>query len=330
MILAFDTSCDDTSVSCFLDKNRFSNIVSSQNDIHEKFGGVMPEIAARQHLKNITYMTEEAMERMEATIKDIECIAVTTGPGLLPSLLVGVSFAKGFAYANSLPIVSINHIEGHIFAPFIEYKLKFPFIALVISGGHTHLLRVADIGRYALLGKTLDDAVGEAFDKVARILDIGYPGGPIIDKLSKSGNADKYTIPKGLEHKNTLNFSFSGTKTFVKNLVNKSSYLSINDKADIAASFQKSAIEILWRRSYQACLDTGVMRLAISGGVSANSCLRELFTKESKKKGIELFLPKKELTTDNALMIAFAASFKMHEATFEYSSIEANPRYKIY
>ncbi len=329
MILAFDTSCDDTSVSCFLDKTTYSNVISSQNEIHKKYGGIMPEVAARKHIENIAYLTKEAMLRMNASLKDIDDIAVTVGPGLLPSLLVGVSFAKGLAYANKVPISPVNHIEGHIFAPFIEYDICFPFVALVISGGHTHIFLVKSVGGYVLLGKTLDDAVGEAFDKVARLLDAGYPGGPVIDRLSKTGNPDRYNIPKGMESKNTLNFSFSGTKTFVKNLVNNASYLSISDKADIAASFQKAAVDILWKRAYEACLQTGIKRLAVSGGVSANSRLREEFAKNAEECGIELFMPKKELTTDNALMIAFAASLK-HSPTFNYSSIEANPRLRIY
>ncbi len=330
MILAFDTSCDDTSVSCFIDKKQYSNVISSQNDIHSRFGGIMPEVAARKHMENISLLTLEALKRMNACIKDVSKIAVTVGPGLLPSLLVGVSFAKGLAYANNIPIIPINHIEGHIFAPLLEHDLTFPFVALVISGGHTHLFLTEGVGKYRLLGKTLDDAVGEAFDKVARVLEIGYPGGPAIDKLSKTGNADKYNIPKGMESKNTLNFSFSGTKTFVKNLVNNSPNLSITDKADIAASFQKAAIDILWKRSYEACVLTGVKRLVVSGGVSANSYLRDMFKRNALKNGIELLLPKKELTTDNALMIAFAASFQTENATFEYSKIEANPRFRIY
>ncbi len=329
MILAFDTSCDDTSVSCFLDKTKYSNVISSQNEIHKKYGGIMPEVAARKHIENIAYLTKEAMLRMNAALRDIDEIAVTVGPGLLPSLLVGVSFAKGLAYANKIPISPVNHIEGHIFAPFIEYDIRFPFIALVISGGHTHIFLAKSVGEYALLGKTLDDAVGEAFDKVARLLDAGYPGGPVIDKLSKTGNPYRYSIPKGMENRNTLNFSFSGTKTYVKNLVNNASYLSISDKADIAASFQRAAVDILWKRAYEACLQTGIKRLVVSGGVSANSLLREEFAKNAKEYGMELFIPKKELTTDNALMIAFAASLK-RSPTFDYSSIEANPRLRIY
>lgn len=330
MILAFDTSCDDTSVSCFENYNRYSSLVSSQNDIHKKFGGIMPEIAARKHIEVIGYLTKEAIKRVGAKLSDIEYIAVTTGPGLLPSLLVGVSFAKGLAFANSLPVISVNHIEGHLFAPFFGDSVQFPFIGLVVSGGHTHIFLAEGVNRYKLLGKTLDDAVGEAFDKVARILNVGYPGGPVIDRLSKIGNPYRFNIPKGMESKDTLNFSFSGTKTFVKNLVNNYKNLSKTDIYDIAASFQKSSIDILWKRAQQACIKYNVSKLAISGGVSANSYLREKFIQESKKSGITLFIPKKEMTTDNALMIAFIASMKKDKSSFDYSSIEANPRFRIY
>ncbi len=330
MILAFDTSCDDTSVSCFVDYNRYSNIVSSQNDIHEKFGGIMPEIAARKHIEVIGYLTKEAIKKIGAELSDVKHIAVTIGPGLLPSLLVGVSFAKGLAFANNLPIIPVNHIEGHLFAPFFGKEVQFPFVGLVVSGGHTHIFLVDAVGQYKLLGKTLDDALGEAFDKVARILNVGYPGGPVIDRLSKIGNPCRFNIPKGMDSRNTLDFSFSGTKTFVKNLVNNYKNLSKTDIYDIAASFQKSSIDILWKRALQACKKYNIPRLAISGGVSANSYLREKFKRESEKNSITLFIPKKEMTTDNALMIAFIASMKKDKSSFNYSSVEADPRFRIY
>jgi N6-L-threonylcarbamoyladenine synthase len=331
LILAFDTSCDDTSVACFIDKNRYSNIVSSQNEIHRKYGGIMPEMAARKHIESIGFLTREALESSDVLIDDVEIVAVTVGPGLLPSLLVGVSFAKGLAFANKKKIMPINHIEGHLFAPFFDKnEIDFPFMSLIVSGGHTHLFLVEGVGRYKLIGKTLDDAVGEAFDKVARVLDVGYPGGPVIDRLSKDGNPYRYNIPMGLDKKKTFDFSFSGTKTYVKNLVNNSQSLSKTDICDIAASFQKSSVEILWKKAYSACQFYNVHRLAVSGGVSANSLLRSYFQKESVQNGIELFLPNREMTTDNALMIAFAAYLKKDEASYNYLLIEANPRLKIY
>ncbi len=330
MILAFDTSCDDTSAACFEDRLRYSNIVSSQNEIHKKYGGIMPEMAARKHIETIGYLTKEALNRINASLDEVENIAVTVGPGLLPSLLVGVSFAKGLAYSYKKGIIPINHIEGHLFAPFFNRKLIYPFISLIVSGGHTHLFLVKGVGDYQLIGKTLDDAVGEAFDKVARILDVGYPGGPVIDRLSKLGNPDRFNISMGLDKKNNLNFSFSGTKTYVKNLVNNRTSLSKTDIYDIAASFQKASVELLYKKALWACRIYGVNQLAVSGGVSANSFLREYFSIESKKDNIEIMLPEKELTTDNALMIAFAASLKRDGAIYDYGSIEANPKLRIY
>ncbi len=330
MILAFDTSCDDTAVACFENCNRYSNVVSSQNEVHAKYGGVLPELAARKHLEAIGYLTKEAIERAGAGLRDMEYVAVTVGPGLPPALLVGVAFAKGIAYSANLPIIPVNHIEGHLFAPFFCRKLEFPFVALVVSGGHTHLFRVDGVGRYKLLGKTLDDAVGEAFDKVARLLGLGYPGGPVIDKLSKSGNPHAYSIPAGLSNRETLDFSFSGPKTAVKNLVKKMGSLSITDRNNIAASFQKSAIDILLKRSIEACKREKIDMLVVSGGVSANSYLRRSFAEETQKNSIRLLLPPPEMTTDNALMIAFSAFLTKDRATKEYLSIEANPKYRIY
>jgi len=324
VILAFDTSCDDTSAAV-LGNSKQSNIVISQNFIHEPFGGVMPEMAARTHFENIDEATRRALRETQCSIKDITHIAATVGPGLLPSLLIGVSFAKGLAYRYSLPLIPINHIEGHIFASFLENDIDFPFIVLIISGAHTHLYLVESIGKYKLIGKTLDDAVGEAFDKVARLLKLGYPGGPIIDKLSKSGNPDSFKIPKGLSKRNTLNFSFSGVKTHVKNLVEKSGELSKTFVCDLSASFQRSCVEILCEKTLLALKKYGVKRLVLAGGVSANSALRSCMSLLSKEHGFELFLPPLSLCTDNALMIAKAAQFRLDLATFDLDSIDANP-----
>ncbi len=323
VVLAFDTSCDDTSCA-ILGTNIQSNIVISQNIIHEPYGGIMPEMAARTHFENIDKALQLAFEQAGCNIKDITHIAVTVGPGLLPSLLVGVSFAKGLAYRYNLPLIPINHIEGHIFASFVEKDMGFPFIVLIVSGAHTHLYLAEGIGKYKLLGKTLDDAVGEAFDKVARILQLGYPGGPIIDKLSKNGKADSFKIPKGLSKKNTLNFSFSGVKTYVKNLVEKSPTLSKTFVCDVAASFQRSCVEILCEKTLMALKKYNINRLVLAGGVSANSLLRAKMSELSQSFSFELFLPPLSLCTDNALMIAKATMFKLN-VKFELSSIDANP-----
>ncbi len=330
MILAFDTSCDDTSVALYKDDKIYSNVVSSQNDVHAKFGGVIPELAARKHAEVIAYLTDEALDRVGSDLKDVNHVAVTVGPGLLPSLLVGLSFAKALAYANNLPIIPINHIEGHIFAPFFNKYIEYPFLSLVVSGGHTHLFYVKNFGNYELVGKTLDDAVGEAFDKVARVLGLEYPGGPVIDKLSKNGNPYQFRIPKGLENDKSFNFSFSGVKTHVKNLVKKLDGLSKTQIMDIAASFQKASIDVLIEKTVRAAKELNVKIVSVSGGVSANSYLREAFKKASEKHAFTLVLPEKEMTTDNALMIAFTASLDVNRATWEYAKIEANPSLRLF
>ncbi len=330
MILAFDTSCDDTSVAFYKSNKIYSNVVSSQNDIHSKFGGVIPELAARKHAEVIAYLTEEALNKVGANIGSVDYVAVTVGPGLLPSLLVGVSFAKALAYANNLPIIPINHIEGHIFAPFFNRNIKYPFLSLVVSGGHTHLFYVKNFGNYELIGKTLDDAVGEAFDKVARVLGLEYPGGPVIDKLSKNGDPYKFNIPKGLRNDRSFNFSFSGVKTHVKNLVKKLGSLSKTQIVDIAASFQKVSIDVLAEKTIGAAKNLNVKTISVSGGVSANSYLREKFSQVCSQNGIKLIIPSKEMTTDNALMIAFVASLDMNKATQEYFKIEANPSVRLF
>ncbi len=329
MILAFDTSCDDTSVAFYRDGENYSNIISSQNDIHAKFGGVIPELAARKHAEAIAYLTEEALNRANADLRDVDYVAVTVGPGLLPSLLVGVSFAKALAYANDLSIIPVNHIEGHIFAPFFNRAIEYPFLSLVVSGGHTHLFLVKNLGNYELIGKTLDDAVGEAFDKVARVLGLEYPGGPVIDRLSKTGNPYQFRIPKGLENDKSFNFSFSGVKTHVKNLVKKLGDLSKTQVADIAASFQKASIDVLVEKTVRAAKELNVKIVSVSGGVSANSYLRDAFKEASKEHNFSLVLPEKKMTTDNALMIAFAASLDLRKATKVYSKIEADPSLRL-
>ena len=329
MILAFDTSCDDTSVAILKREGSYVNLVSSQDEIHKKLGGVVPELAARRHAEVIAYLTKEVLKRARLKLEEIEYIAVTVGPGLLPSLLVGVAFAKSLAYSLKLPVIPVNHIEGHIFAPFFKRELKFPFLSLVVSGGHTHLFLVKGVGEYELIGRTLDDAVGEAFDKVARVLGLGYPGGPIIDRLSKTGDPYRFNIPQGLKYEKSLNFSFSGVKTHVKNLVNKMGVLSKTDIADIAASFQRASIDILLEKTVRASKELGVNIVSVSGGVSANSYLREVFRKEAKNQGFELVLPEKEMTTDNALMIAYRASLDLSSATDDYSIVEANPSLSI-
>ncbi len=306
IILGIETSCDETSI-CVLKDGRevLSNIVSSQIDIHKEFGGVVPEIASRHHIKNISYVLDEALDRANITLKDLDVIAVTYGPGLVGALLVGVSFAKSLAYALNIPLIPVHHIQGHIAANYLtDSNLKPPFIALVVSGGHSHIIKVEDYTKFKIIAKTRDDAVGEAFDKVARVLGLGYPGGPKVSKLAKIGQ-DTYKLPKAKFE--NLDFSFSGIKTAVLNLANKEK--DNLRKADIAKSFENNVCNILVENTIIAMKQTGIKDVALAGGVAANDTLRELLCKKAKENGFNAYIPKLEFCTDNAAMIASAGYY---------------------
>ncbi len=303
LILGIDTSCDDTSASVVEDGAKIiSNIVSSQDDIHRKYGGVVPELASRRHIELIWPVVHEAMHAAGAKFKDISAIAVTNGPGLIGSLLIGVGFAKAIAYVHKIPLVAVNHLEGHIQAVFLEARPGFPFIALVVSGGHTSIYRVDDIGIYKEIGRTLDDAAGEAYDKVAKLLGFSYPGGPAIDRIAAKGDAEAINFPRAYL-KGSHDFSFSGIKTAVLNYVRKN---PDNKKEDIAAGFQSAVIEVLVDKVSDTAKKENIGRIVLYGGVSANSALRKLMKKRASDDGIELFLPSTHLCTDNAAMIAAA------------------------
>ncbi|MDI1471261.1 MAG: tRNA (adenosine(37)-N6)-threonylcarbamoyltransferase complex transferase subunit TsaD [Thermodesulfovibrio sp.] len=309
IILGIDTSCDDTSVAVLENRKILSNIVSSQIKFHSKYGGIVPEIASRKHIEWIWNVTDKALEEANVTIKDIELIAVCNGPGLIGSLLVGLCFAKALSYASEKPIIGVNHLEGHIQAVFLEEKYPdFPFLCLIVSGGHTSLYRVDDFGKYKELGRTRDDAAGEAYDKVAKMLGLGYPGGPVIDFLAKDGNPEKFNLPRPYLH-GSLDFSFSGLKTAVKVLLKDLNYkegnVSEEIKKDIAASFQDSVIDVLIEKIKWALDSEKIDRVVITGGVAANSELRKR-AGMLKQEGLEIFLPSKALCTDNAAMIAIA------------------------
>ncbi len=323
-ILGIDTSCDDTSCAVLEDKVLRSNVVIDQNEVHARFGGIVPEMAARMHTEAISLCVEKAMA--EAGVSQIDMVGVTVGPGLMPSLLVGVCFAKGFCYGRGIPMVPVNHIEAHINAIFLEHDVEYPFLALVVSGGHTHLYLVLGEKNYRLLGKTLDDAAGEAFDKVSRLLGFSFPGGPVIDRLSKTGNATFLDIPRALEKEETLNFSFSGVKTAVKKYVEKLGKLSKTNVANIAASFQESVVDIIIKRLFKAADITGARRMVIGGGVACNSRLREVLYNARSKKKIEVYFPSPTLCMDNGAMVAMVAYKNRDESTFNYSSIDAEPR----
>ncbi len=309
LVLAVETSCDDTGAAVVMDGRRvLSNIVSSQISIHQPYGGVVPELASRRHIESIVPIVAEALGRAGVTLKDIQGIAVTQGPGLIGSLLVGLSFAKSLSFATGLPVVGVNHLEAHLSAIFLEEKPpKFPFLGLVVSGGHTSLFRMDGFGRYRRIGETRDDAAGEAFDKVAKLLGLGYPGGPIIDELSKKGNPKAIRFPRPVLSKDSFDFSFSGLKTAVVNYVRAhpqpSGGFSEGMIKDIVSSFQEAIVEVLVRKSIQAAQSHGLKRIVLSGGVAANQRLRERIIEESLEEKLRVYLPSPFLCTDNAAMV---------------------------
>jgi N6-L-threonylcarbamoyladenine synthase len=303
LILGIDTSCDDTAAAIVEDGRKIiSNVVSSQDEIHKKYGGIVPELASRRHIELIWPVVTEAITQANITFNDVAAIAVTIGPGLIGSLLIGVCFAKSISFVNQIPLVAVNHLEGHIHAIFLEAVPEYPFIALVVSGGHTSIYRIDDFGLYKEIGRTRDDAAGEAYDKVAKLLGFGYPGGPIIDAISLKGDPQAITFPKA-NLTGSCDFSFSGLKTAVMNYVKK---YPDSKKEDISASFQHAVIEVLIDRVSEAVKVEGVKRVVLSGGVSANSTLRERMIHRAAIDGFELFLPSMYLCTDNAAMIAAA------------------------
>ena len=319
-ILAIESSCDETSAAVVLNgREILSNVIASQISTHEQYGGVVPEVASRMHIEAISGVVEEALLKANITLEKIDAIGVTYGPGLVGALLVGLQFAKGLAFASKKPLVGVNHIEGHICANYIQHKdLKPPFISLVVSGGHTFIVHVKDYGIYEVIGQTRDDAAGEAYDKVARALGLGYPGGPKIDKLAKEGNPKAITFPKANFHEETLDFSFSGVKSAVLNYLNKCNMQNIEiNKADVAASFQQAVVDVLKDNVLLTCKKKNIDTIAIAGGVASNSTLRETLINEAGKKGIKVLFPTPILCTDNAAMIAEAAYYKLKTAKNE-------------
>ena len=309
IILAVETSCDETSVAILKDgKEVLSNVVLSQIDIHKVFGGVVPEIASRNHIKYLTTVFDEALEKAKVTPNEIDLVAVTEGPGLIGALLIGINAASAFAYANSIPLIGINHLHGHIYAASIDNEIKFPAIILLVSGGHTELIYAKDHFDFEIIGQTYDDAVGEAYDKVARVLGLSYPGGPIIDKLAQEGKAI-YNFPRPVMDSGDLNFSFSGLKSSVINFVHNNRQKNIElDVKDVSASFQEAVIDVLINKTKAAIEKHQVKQLIIGGGVAANKGLRKRVFEEIPN--VEIIIPKMQYCTDNAAMIAAAAYYK--------------------
>ena len=332
LILAIESSCDETAASVVKNgREVLSNIISSQIDLHTLYGGVVPEIASRKHIEKINQVIEEALTQADATLEDITAIAVTYGPGLVGALLVGVSAAKAISFAADKPLVGVHHIEGHISANFIENKqLEPPFACLVVSGGHTHLVIVKDYGVYEILGCTRDDAAGEAFDKVARAIGLGYPGGPKIDKLSKEGNPDAIKFPRAKVDGSDYDFSFSGLKSAVLNYLNSCEMKGVEiNRADVAASFQKAVIDVLVEHSLQAVKEYGFDKFAIAGGVASNSSLRTAFEEECGKRQIEFFHPSPVFCTDNAAMIGVAGYYEYIKGTRSGYDLNAVPNLRL-
>ena len=324
-ILAIESSCDETSAAVVLNgREILSNVIASQISTHEQYGGVVPEVASRIHIEAISGVVEEALLKANITLEKIDAIGVTYGPGLVGALLVGLQFAKGLAFASKKPLVGVNHIEGHICANYIQHKdLKPPFISLVVSGGHTFIVHVKDYGIYEVIGQTRDDAAGEAYDKVARALGLGYPGGPKIDKLAKEGNPKAITFPKANFHEETLDFSFSGVKSAVLNYLNKCNMQNIEiNKADVAASFQQAVVDVLKDNVLLTCKKKNIDTIA-------NSTLRETLINEAGKKGIKVLFPTPILCTDNAAMIGSAAYFNFINGKVNDLNLNAKPNLKL-
>lgn len=325
LVLGIESSCDET--SCAIVKNGrevLSNVINSQIKIHEKFGGVVPEIASRSHVEVISRVVKEALEEAKITFDDVDVVACTYGPGLVGALLVGVSYAKALSYAINKPLVGTNHIEGHIAANYITHPdLKPPFLCLVISGGHTHLVHIKSYKEFEILGKTRDDAIGEAFDKVARVIGLGYPGGPKVDKLAKEGE-NNIKIPK--THFDNLDFSFSGIKTAIINMHHKNPDIN---KADLCASFEATVTEILIENTLKAAKKLNINKIALAGGVSANSYIREKFIELEKTNQMQIYYPKPILCTDNAAMIASAGYYNYINGKISNLELNAIPNLKI-
>ncbi len=331
-ILAIESSCDETAAAVVKNgREVLSNVISSQIELHKLYGGVVPEIASRKHVEKINPVIREALAAAGMKLEEMDAIGVTYGPGLVGALLVGVAAAKAISYAKNIPLVGVHHIEGHISANYIENKdLEPPFLGMVVSGGHTHLVMVKDYGKYEILGKTRDDAAGEAFDKVARAIGLGYPGGPKIDKLAKEGNAEAISFPRAHISDAPLDFSFSGLKSSVLNYINscEMKHEAIN-RADVAASFQAAVVDAIVSHTVEAAKTYHMDKVALAGGVASNTALREAMKERCAKEGLRFYYPSPILCTDNAAMIGCAAYYEYLAGTRHGLDLNAVPNLKI-
>ncbi len=320
-ILGIETSCDDTAAAVVQGKHVLASVVSSQDAVHSPYGGIVPELASRHHMGNIVPIVDAALEQAQVPLTKLDGMSVTCGPGLIGSLLVGVSFAKALAFAHSIPFVGVNHLEGHLLAVLLEQDVAFPFVCLLVSGGHTCLYHARDRGDYQRLGGTRDDAAGEAFDKAAKMMGFGYPGGRIIDQLAQSGDPTAFRFPRARLKKGKHDFSFSGLKTAMRQFLQSPQSETLR-AADIAASYQAAVVDMLITPTLDAARGLGLSRVVVSGGVSANTCLRQRMVEEGKQCGIDVFVPSLSLCTDNAAMIAFAGAW--HLSHGQRASLQLN------
>ncbi|MBM3350959.1 MAG: tRNA (adenosine(37)-N6)-threonylcarbamoyltransferase complex transferase subunit TsaD [Betaproteobacteria bacterium] len=334
LVLGIESSCDETGVALYdTHLGLLAHTLHTQVEMHAEYGGVVPELASRDHIRRVLPLTEKTLQLANRTLQDIDAIAYTQGPGLSGALLVGTSFAESLAFSLSVPTISVHHLEGHLLAPLLEENPpNFPFVALLVSGGHSQLMRVDSIGQYTLLGDTLDDAAGEAFDKTAKLLNLGYPGGPALSTLALNGIA-RFTLPRPLLKSDDLNFSFSGLKTSVLTLVNQHEPLDEKTKADIAYEFQEAVTDVLTKKCMLALRQTGLNKLIVSGGVGANTRLRAKLNAAAQRQSCHVSYPRLEFCTDNGAMIAFAGAMRLKSAPLGHQeqshSFSVRPRWNL-
>lgn len=314
IVLGIETSCDETGIAIYdTQRGLLSHALYSQVEMHSEYGGVVPELASRDHIRRVIPLIQQSLSAAKLSLQDLNAIAFTQGPGLAGALLVGASIGSAISFALNIPAIGIHHLEGHLLSPLLSTPSPvFPFVALLVSGGHTQLMEVRGVGRYKLLGETVDDAAGEAFDKTAKLLELGYPGGPALAKIAEQGKTGRFNLPRPMLHSGDLNFSFSGLKTAVLTLVRKHE-ITPQTRADIALAFQEAAVDVLIKKSLSALTQTGFTQLVVAGGVGANRQLREQLTKQAERVGATVFYPALEFCTDNGAMIAFAGAMRLQD-----------------